>query len=93
MPVSQQKIGPQTPMGATIVPGQGVTFRVWAPAAVAVYVCGDFNGWTQNQQSLLVNDGSGIWAGFVPGIGEGVQYKFFIVGRGSSGYKRDPRAP
>ena len=40
----------------------------------------------------LVNDGRGYWTGFVPGIGDGAQYKFFIEGTGSTGYKRDPYA-
>ena len=92
MPTSQENINAQTPMGATSLPGQGVTFRVWAPAAIDVYISGDFNGWIQDDSSRLVSDGRGYWTGFVPGVGEGAQYKFFINGTGSTGYKRDPYA-
>jgi 1,4-alpha-glucan branching enzyme len=79
-------------MGANIVTGEGVTFRVWAPAALEVYVSGDFNGWQQLESSRLQSDGHGFWTGFIPDIGEGAQYKFFIKGVGGAGYKRDPYA-
>ncbi len=92
MPASQDHITAQTPMGASIVPETGATFRVWAPAARAVFVSGDFNGWTQAESSRLVNDGHGYWTGFVPGISDGAQYKFYVQGTGSTGYKRDPYA-
>ena len=36
MPASQQHIDKRTPMGASLV-DDGATFRVWAPAAKAVY--------------------------------------------------------
>jgi 1,4-alpha-glucan branching enzyme len=79
-------------MGANAVPGTGATFRIWAPAAVAVYASGEFNGWSQTAASLLQRDASGIWSGFLPSAGEGAEYKFFVKGLGSSGYKRDPYA-
>lgn len=92
MPSSQEHVTAGTPMGATLVPGAGAIFRIWAPNALAVFVSGDFNGWTQPDSSLLVNDGRGIWSGFIPGIAEGAAYKFYIQGTGSTGYKRDPYA-
>jgi 1,4-alpha-glucan branching enzyme len=79
------------PMGGTLVPG-GATFRVWAPRARAVHVCGDFNNWKQDSTSSLSPIGGGHWAGLVPDLKDGDQYLFFIDGPGSSGYKRDPRA-
>jgi 1,4-alpha-glucan branching enzyme len=79
------------PMGATIVPG-GAAFRVWAPRARAVHVCGDFNNWKQDAACSLTPIGGGHWAAFVPGLKDGDQYLFSIDGPGSSGYKRDPRA-
>ena len=85
MTASQDNITSQTPMGATILPGKGVTFRSWAPTATDVYISGDFNGWSQDESSRLVNDGQGHWAGFVPGIGEGAEYKFHVEGTGSTG--------
>jgi len=92
MPVSRQFIDADTPMGANLI-GGGATFRVWAPGARAVHVCGDFNGWGQKDPStLLVKDPSGYWAGFIPGIDDGAHYKFWIEGEGGESYKRDPYA-
>ncbi len=92
MPASQQFIDADTPMGANLI-GGGVAFRVWAPGAKAVHVCGDFNNWVKKDPAtLLVRDVSGYWAGFIPGIGDGAHYKFWIEGEGGSGYKRDPYA-
>lgn len=79
------------PMGATLVPG-GATFRLWAPRALAVYVCGDFNNWEQNSSTLLSSMGGGEWAGFAAGAKGGDSYLFYVNGPGGSGYKRDPRA-
>ena len=78
-------------MGATLIAG-GATFRTWAPAARAVFVLGDFNQWTRNDDARLVPQGGGRWAGFFPGAADGMKYKFFIVGEGSEGHKRDPYA-
>ena len=43
MPASQDHITPATRMGANLV-ADGTTFRVWAPAARAVYINGHFGG-------------------------------------------------
>lgn len=91
MPASQAHIDAQTSLGANLV-ADGATFRIWAPRARAVYISGDFNGWSQNDAARLVKDASGYWAGFIPGIREGAHYKFFVEGEGSRGYKRDPYA-
>ena len=91
MPTSQAFVGAQTPLGANLV-GGGAMFRTWAPGADDVFVLGDFNGWAQADSSRLVKDASGYWAGFVSGVEDGSEYKFFVVGKGSSGFKRDPYA-
>ena len=91
VPSRQDHISDSTPMGGTLVSG-GATFRTWAPTARAVYVFGDFNGWTRNDDALLVPQGGGRWTGFFPGATDGMTYKFYIVGVGSEGYKRDPYA-
>jgi len=64
----------------TVLDGeQGTQFGVWAPNADRVFVIGDFNGW-KNEHSLLPrDDGSGIWEGFLPGVGKGALYKYRIV--------------
>lgn len=53
MGLSQTNINASTPMGATLIEG-GVTFKVWAPLAQAVYLNGGFGGvasWTQDQDT------------------------------------------
>jgi 1,4-alpha-glucan branching enzyme len=93
LPLSQANIDDGTPLGANVVFGGGTTFRTWAPAATAVYLVGPFNGWTvEDEPFRMVKDGQGIWSGFVPGVGDGTEYKFYVVGTGSKGYKRDPFA-
>ena len=39
-----------------------------------------------------MKDANGFWAGFVPGIKDGDLYRFYVVGTGSEGFKRDPYA-
>jgi 1,4-alpha-glucan branching enzyme len=60
----------------------GTLFAVWAPNAERVSVIGDFNEWHAATHPLrLRDDASGIWQGFVPGIGKGTVYKYRIVSR------------
>src|SRR5512143_1961965 len=73
----------------------GTLFAVWAPNAAKVSVIGDFNGWDHDSHHLsLRHDGSGIWEGFIPGVGHGELYKYHIVSRdrGHRGDKGDPFA-
>ena len=57
----------------------GTQFAVWAPNAEAISVIGDFNGWQAGRHPLRVRtDGSGIWEGFIPGIGAGTHYKYHL---------------
>jgi 1,4-alpha-glucan branching enzyme len=78
-------------MGATLVNG-GATFRTWAPNATAVSVRGDFNNFTDRDDASLVSDGHGHWRGFIAGVTDGQNYKFWITGPDGPGYKRDPYA-
>ena len=39
-----------------------------------------------------MKDEAGYWTGFCQGAQEGDAYKYFVVGAGSAGYKRDPFA-
>ncbi|OYP38035.1 alpha-amylase family glycosyl hydrolase [Rhodopirellula sp. MGV] len=75
-------------LGATLTFG-GVMFRTWAPAATQVMLRGSFSDWADVP---LERDGEGFWSKFVPGAKEGDQYKFYVVGTGSAGYKRDSHA-
>jgi 1,4-alpha-glucan branching enzyme len=70
----------------------GTHFAVWAPNAESVSVMGDFNGWNREADPLRPRASSGIWEGFVPGIGSGAVYKFHIVARGT-GYRVDKGDP
>ncbi|MEK7289801.1 MAG: 1,4-alpha-glucan branching enzyme, partial [Planctomycetota bacterium] len=66
---------------------QGVYFAVWAPNAERVSVIGDFNQWHEESHPLTVRgDSSGIWEGFIEGIGNGVVYKYYITSL-QNGYK------
>ncbi|HUB13274.1 MAG TPA: alpha amylase C-terminal domain-containing protein [Acetobacteraceae bacterium] len=93
--LSQQNISAATPTGATLVSG-GATFRVWAPRATAVYLHGVFGGEAKSgltdDRLLVRSDPSGYWTGFQAGAVDGDQYRFWVVGPGSAGYKRDPYA-
>ena len=57
----------------------GTFFAVWAPNARSVHVIGNFNGWNNSSHPLVERDDqSGIWQGFIAGIGKGEHYKYFI---------------
>lgn len=93
--ISQANISSNTPMGANLIEGGGATFRAWAPLATGVYVNGTFGGTARTGQTgdlLLAKDANGYWTGFVDTARDGDPYHFWVVGLGSSGYKRDPYA-
>jgi 1,4-alpha-glucan branching enzyme len=70
----------------------GVHFVLWAPSAKAVCVVSDGNGWTRWADNMEKVDDS-IWELFVPGMCEGVRYKYHIVrADGSEVDKIDPYA-
>src|SRR5207244_3285115 len=71
----------------------GATFGVWAPNAARVSVIGAFNGWEPSTHPLAArSDGSGIWTGFVAGVGRGDSYKYHIVSA-QAGYVVDKADP
>ena len=59
----------------------GATFAVWAPNADSVSVIGDFNSWDKDANQLHPREQSGIWEGFVPGVGHGALYKYHVHSR------------
>lgn len=67
-------------LGSHIVEHEGVSgtyFAVWAPNAQQVSVIGNFNSWETETHPLNPRwDGSGIWEGFIPAIGQGEVYKY-----------------
>ncbi|MGD1002141.1 MAG: 1,4-alpha-glucan branching protein GlgB [Candidatus Brocadiia bacterium] len=70
----------------------GTYFAVWAPNANYVAVIGDFNGWNTGSHPLQARAQSGIWEGFIPGVGRGAVYKFHI-GSHNRGYRVDKVDP
>ena len=78
-------------MGAHPVEG-GTLFAVWAPDAEGVSVIGDFNGWERGRHPLSQRAQSGIWEGFIPGIGKGQIYKYHVTSR-HQGYRVDKTDP
>ena len=70
----------------------GTHFAVWAPDAERVSVLGNFNDWDNSSHPLSPRAGSGIWEGFLPGLGKGELYKFHIRSR-FGGYRVDKTDP
>ncbi len=56
----------------------GTSFAVWAPNARSVSVVGDFNSWDGRLHPMRSLGASGIWELFLPGVGEGSNYKFEV---------------
>ncbi|MGH9406490.1 MAG: 1,4-alpha-glucan branching protein GlgB [Terriglobia bacterium] len=72
----------------------GTYFAVWAPNAERVALMGDFNYWDKGDHPLQQRGFSGVWEGFVPGVGDGVKYKFEVYSRYNAYHidKADPFA-
>jgi 1,4-alpha-glucan branching enzyme len=70
----------------------GTYFAVWAPESEQVFVTGTFNDWNNASHPLRPRGESGIWQGFIPGIGKGTLYKYHIRSR-HNGYRVDKTDP
>ncbi|KPL27795.1 MAG: glycogen branching protein, partial [Acidithiobacillales bacterium SM1_46] len=83
-------------LGSHVVEHEGVKgthFAVWAPNAAEVSVVGDFNNWDRGRHRLNVRlDHTGIWEGFIPGVGAGAIYKYHILSH-QDGYRVDKADP
>ena len=68
-------------------------FRVWAPNADAVFVAGDFNGWSNTIPMERITDG-GIYEAYDSDgkVKPGDKYKFKIYNHGKEILKSDPYA-
>jgi 1,4-alpha-glucan branching enzyme len=69
-------------LGSHVREHQGVTgtaFAVWAPAARAVSVVGDFNSWDGRLHAMRSLGSTGVWELFLPDVGEGARYKYEIL--------------
>src|SRR6266699_3100830 len=87
-----------TPLGATKI-RDGANFRTLAPSAKQVYVltgtalaAARTDGFIPSANNALFAMGDGTWGAFLPGIGEGDRYMFWVDGSGGTGLKRDPHA-
>ena len=71
---------------------KGFIFRVWAPRAASVHLCGDFNLW--NTSALpMKNIGGGIWEAVAENAAVYDNYKYYIEKQnGGVVYKSDPYA-
>ena len=58
----------------------GTAFAVWAPNAARVSVVGDFNIWDGRRHPMRRRGSTGVWETFIPGLGEGTNYKYEIRG-------------
>ncbi len=75
------------------VDDDATTFAVWAPAAQAVSVVGEWNEWAAGVDPLARVDDSGVWSCRVPGVGTGAFYKYEVVGSdGAATLRADPMA-
>jgi 1,4-alpha-glucan branching enzyme len=82
-------------LGAHVMRADGVEgtyFAVWAPDAEQVSVIGNFNDWDRGRHRLQPRDRSGIWEGFLPGVGKGALYKYHIQSR-FNGYRVEKTDP
>ncbi len=82
-------------LGAHLLAHNGLTgtyFAVWAPNAAQVCVMGDFNHWDKASHPLRPRALSGIWEGFIPGIGAGAHYKYYIISQ-HHGHRVDKADP
>ena len=70
---------------------EGTRFSVWAPNAIVVAVVGDFNDWDDRRHPMRAR-GGGIWELFIPGLGEGTNYKYAIRSR-IAGYREQKADP
>ena len=71
----------------------GAWFRVWAPNAAAVSVCGDFNGWNTSANQMRKIDNSSIWEVYIENTKQYDNYKYFITTADDRTlYKADPYA-
>ena len=78
-------------LGVHIIDGR-MTFRVWAPNAESVSLCGDFDSWGDGISMSRITDG-GIWEAVTDILPEGTRYKFRIRTRdGRELMKADPYA-
>ncbi len=72
---------------------KGMHFAVWAPHAKAVSIVCDRNEWNPEANYMLPLEQSGVYEGFIEGMGFGETYKYAILTQDDEVlYKADPYA-
>ena len=69
----------------------GTRFAVWAPNAIVVSVIGNFNDWDRRRHPMRLRTG-GVWEIFLPGVGPGESYKYFVQSR-FHGFRQEKADP
>ena len=78
-------------LGSHRIDDNTVSFRVWAPNAINVSVCGDFNDWNDTANNMARISSGGIWEGIIQNVKEYDAYKYCIFTRdGRKILKSDP---
>lgn len=70
----------------------GTHFAVWAPNAAEVSVIGAFNDWHPTSHPLQPHNASGVWEGFIAGVGVEALYKYHLTSH-YHGYQVDKADP
>ena len=80
-------------LGAHLTPCGEAVFRVWAPHAEAVFLVGDFNGWSDGDPMTRVSEGGVFEVTLAPGrVASGALYKYKLQTPNGVRYKADPYA-
>lgn len=74
--------------------GNTAIFRVWAPNADSVALCGDFNAWSRDSHPMTRETDMGVWIIKLPSkdVPLGSTYKYAVTKNGNTVLKSDPYA-
>jgi len=76
----------------TLLGVKGTFFAIWAPNSSRISVIGEFNDWDGRRHVMRLHPGNGLWEIFIPGVGQGAQYKFELLDKQGEllPFKSDP---
>jgi 1,4-alpha-glucan branching enzyme len=88
-----KEVRPSTRQGmGAILHDDGVTFRIWAPHADAVFVAGAFNDWSKDATPLAREEEGGYWSADVAEAKAGDEYRYVIRAGDRELWRIDPCA-
>ncbi len=77
--------------GSHRISPEEVVFRVWAPNAASISVCGDFNDWSTTENVMKRFKKSGIFETVIKGFRQFDSYKYCVTSKnGKTRMKADP---